>query len=173
MVALTGYSHSTIAKVETGRQHVPHAFWERADAVLRTGGTLAAANDELNAVTRQGLRTAARQVSKERQAGQWQLRLNAAIAAPAVHGDEDLDPQARFGQMAWPTGFTPPVLTGGKRLRPWRNAAAPRNAGLDRDGLPQRVLFLSDDNDQRLISAALDGTHCIRQRYWMRRATLS
>ena len=38
---LTGYSRSTVANVETGRQHVPRDFWERADAVLCAGGDLA------------------------------------------------------------------------------------------------------------------------------------
>jgi transcriptional regulator with XRE-family HTH domain len=48
----TGYSRSTIANVETGRQHVPRGFWEHADTALRTGGTLAAAHDELEAAAR-------------------------------------------------------------------------------------------------------------------------
>jgi transcriptional regulator with XRE-family HTH domain len=46
LARLTEYSRSTIANVETGRQHIPRSFWERADAALRTGGTLATARDE-------------------------------------------------------------------------------------------------------------------------------
>ena len=65
---LTEYSRSTTANVETGRQHVPPRFWERADAALRTGGTLASAHDELQAAARRDLRSAARQVSTARQA---------------------------------------------------------------------------------------------------------
>lgn len=49
LAQLTGYSRSTIANVKTGRQHVPRNFWERADAALRTGGTLATGHDELEA----------------------------------------------------------------------------------------------------------------------------
>ena len=66
LARLTEYSRSTIANVETGRQHVPRSFWERADAALRTGGTLATAHDELEAAARRDLRAAARQVSAVR-----------------------------------------------------------------------------------------------------------
>ena len=52
LARLAEYSRSTIANVETGRQHVPRSFWERADAALRTGGTLATAHDELEAAAR-------------------------------------------------------------------------------------------------------------------------
>jgi transcriptional regulator with XRE-family HTH domain len=72
LAQLTGYSRSTIANVETGRQRVPRDFWERADAVLRTGGTLATGHDELQAAQRNELRAAARQVSTARQARTWQ-----------------------------------------------------------------------------------------------------
>src|SRR6266566_9509553 len=72
LAQLIGYSRSTIANVETGRQHVPRNFWERADAVLRTGGTLAAGHDELEAAQRNELRAAAHQVSTARQARTWQ-----------------------------------------------------------------------------------------------------
>jgi transcriptional regulator with XRE-family HTH domain/tetratricopeptide (TPR) repeat protein len=68
LAQLTGYSRSTIANVETGRQRVPRNFWERADAVLRTGGTLATGHDGLEAAQRHELRAAARQVSTARQA---------------------------------------------------------------------------------------------------------
>ena len=57
LAQLTGYSRSTIANVETGRQHVPRDFWERADAALRTGGTLATGHDELEAAQRNELVT--------------------------------------------------------------------------------------------------------------------
>ncbi len=47
--ALVDYSRSTIANVETGRQHVPPGFWKRADAALHAGGALTEANDDLEA----------------------------------------------------------------------------------------------------------------------------
>lgn len=63
--ALVDYSRSTIANVETGRQHVPPGFWKRADAALHAGGALTEANDDLEAaadyerrvVTRAGRKT--------------------------------------------------------------------------------------------------------------------
>jgi transcriptional regulator with XRE-family HTH domain len=83
LARLTGYSRSTIANVETGRQHVPRSFWERADAALRTGGTLATAHDELEAAARRHLRAAARQVSTARQAQAWHDDLDPIPRIPA------------------------------------------------------------------------------------------
>jgi len=82
LAQLTGYSRSTIANVETGRQHVPRNFWERADAALRTGGTLATACDELEAAARRDLRAAARRVSTARQAQAWPDDLSPIPRAP-------------------------------------------------------------------------------------------
>jgi transcriptional regulator with XRE-family HTH domain len=83
LARLTEYSRSTIANVETGRQHVPRSFWEAADAVLRTGGTLATGHDQLQAAYRHGLRAAARQVSTARQAHSWEVNLNPTDGTPA------------------------------------------------------------------------------------------
>jgi DNA-binding XRE family transcriptional regulator len=47
-----GFSRSTIANVETGRQHVPREFWESADTEVSAGGTLVAAHDEVEAALR-------------------------------------------------------------------------------------------------------------------------
>ena len=43
----TGFSRSTIANVETGRQHVPRSFWESADTAVSAGGSLVVAHEEL------------------------------------------------------------------------------------------------------------------------------
>ena len=75
---LTGYSRSTIANVETGRQHVSRDFWERADRILRTGGVLATGYDETETAALRQLHAAARGVSTSRQARTWQLRSGAA-----------------------------------------------------------------------------------------------
>jgi transcriptional regulator with XRE-family HTH domain len=83
LAQLTRYSRSAIANAETGRQHIPRRFWERADAALRTGGTLAAAYDELEAAERRGLRAAARQVSTARQAQSWLTNLDPTPGTPA------------------------------------------------------------------------------------------
>jgi transcriptional regulator with XRE-family HTH domain len=42
---LVGYSRSTVANVETGRQNVGRGFWERCDELLATAGALAADYD--------------------------------------------------------------------------------------------------------------------------------
>jgi tetratricopeptide (TPR) repeat protein len=69
LAKLTGYSRSTIANVETGRQHVPRDLWERADSALRTGGVLASGHDDIEAAARRALRRAARNTSTARKAG--------------------------------------------------------------------------------------------------------
>lgn len=54
MAPIAGYSRSTVANVETGRQHVPRDFWERCDAALGTGDALAAGFDDVEAEVRRG-----------------------------------------------------------------------------------------------------------------------
>src|SRR5216683_6189298 len=63
---LTEFSRSTVANVETGRQHVRRTFWESVDRALRTGGVLANAHDEIEAAASRGLRAAARDMSAAR-----------------------------------------------------------------------------------------------------------
>jgi hypothetical protein len=53
---LVFYGRSTIANVETGGQRVPREFWQRCDQVLRTGGSLTAEYEGLEALA-QRLRT--------------------------------------------------------------------------------------------------------------------
>jgi DNA-binding XRE family transcriptional regulator len=45
----TGYSRSTLANVETGRQSAPRDFWERCDSKLGTGRVLVGKHEEINA----------------------------------------------------------------------------------------------------------------------------
>jgi tetratricopeptide (TPR) repeat protein len=52
LAALADYSRSTIANVETGRQHVPRRFWQSCDSALGTGTALARGYDDVIAVTR-------------------------------------------------------------------------------------------------------------------------
>jgi transcriptional regulator with XRE-family HTH domain len=98
---LTGYSRSTVANVETGRQHVPRRFWECADAALRTGGTLATGHDELEAANRRGLHAAARQASAARQTQRWQRNAEVSTTSSAHVPDDDNDAQARYVQECW------------------------------------------------------------------------
>jgi len=46
---LVGYSRSTVANVETGRQHVPSHFWVKADEVVHAEGALFALSGETEA----------------------------------------------------------------------------------------------------------------------------
>jgi tetratricopeptide (TPR) repeat protein len=52
LAPLSGYSRSTIANTETGRQRVPRSFWENCDAVLGTGTALGRGHDEVTAAER-------------------------------------------------------------------------------------------------------------------------
>ncbi|HUY46050.1 MAG TPA: helix-turn-helix transcriptional regulator [Streptosporangiaceae bacterium] len=48
----TGFSRSTIANVETGRQHAPGEFWESADTAVSAGGSLVSAHEKLEKAAR-------------------------------------------------------------------------------------------------------------------------
>ena len=61
--SLIDYSRSTVANVETGRQHVPRTFWAAADAALRTGGALTEVNDEIEAAVSRERQDAVRRVA--------------------------------------------------------------------------------------------------------------
>lgn len=52
LASVLTYSRSTIANVETGRQHVPPNFWSSADAALVAGGELIEAYNNAEAVIR-------------------------------------------------------------------------------------------------------------------------
>ena len=52
LAPLSGYTRSTIANAETGRQHLPRDFWKRCDDVLDTGTALARGHDEIAALQR-------------------------------------------------------------------------------------------------------------------------
>jgi transcriptional regulator with XRE-family HTH domain len=56
-----GYSRSTIANVETGRQHVPSDFWTSADDTLQADGALNEASAAVEAAARRVRTEAARQ----------------------------------------------------------------------------------------------------------------
>ena len=56
----TGYGRSTIANVEVGRQHVPRAFWQRCENLLKTDGALTTGYDQLQALATHARRLAAR-----------------------------------------------------------------------------------------------------------------
>ena len=80
--SLIDYSRSTIANVETGRQHVPGTFWAAAGAALRKGGALTEINDGIEACVRRGREEAARQTRPFPLA----LLKGSDAAGPLVHG---------------------------------------------------------------------------------------
>jgi DNA-binding XRE family transcriptional regulator len=53
LARLADYSRSTIANVETGRQHVPREFWALVDSAVHADGALIRANDEVETAARQ------------------------------------------------------------------------------------------------------------------------
>jgi len=49
LAAVVGYSRSTVANVEVGRQHVPRSFWVSADEAVHAQGALVGVSDEIDA----------------------------------------------------------------------------------------------------------------------------
>ena len=128
---LTEYSRSTIANVETGRQHVSRDFWERADRILRTGGVLAAGYDETESAARRQLRAAARGVSTSRQAGIWQLRSGAAPDVSFTGKVDGAGAPTRSASMSyWPADQEAPW--------PLPTGTAPADLSLSPETLPAR-----------------------------------
>ena len=66
LASLVHYGRSTIANVETGRQSCRRSFWESCDEVLRAGGALISAYEELKALERRQRRDIAREMNPER-----------------------------------------------------------------------------------------------------------
>ena len=52
LAEVVGYSRSTVANVETGRQHVPLGFWKSADEAVHAEGALVRVNDEVEAAVK-------------------------------------------------------------------------------------------------------------------------
>jgi hypothetical protein len=97
LASLIGYSRSTVANVETGRQHVPGDFWASADAACCAEGALIRANDHVEAAARQERQQAAGRILL---AGAGNSRGDAAgplmhpsggILQSAGHGDGGVD----------------------------------------------------------------------------------
>jgi transcriptional regulator with XRE-family HTH domain len=80
---LTGYQRSTVANVETGRQNVPRAFWERCARPLRTD-ELVAGYDQIEALVIASRQEAARRAQSERDA-----KVRAWERARQINGTSD------------------------------------------------------------------------------------
>jgi DNA-binding XRE family transcriptional regulator/tetratricopeptide (TPR) repeat protein len=93
----TGFSRSTIANVETGRQHPPRDFWESADMAVSAGGSLVTAHEELEAEARRALAgavpvaTTASPLTAPVIYAASRLPAATAIVAPADHRAIELD----------------------------------------------------------------------------------
>src|SRR5579875_586732 len=79
LAAATGYSRSTIANAETGRQHVQRQFWTRCDAALSTGTALTRGHDDITSLTRRTEATTALAARRTRP------QLSRPEQAPAPH----------------------------------------------------------------------------------------
>lgn len=80
---LTGYQRSTVANVETGRQNVPRAFWERCARALHADG-LVAGYDQIEVMVTAGRHEAARRAQSERDA-----KVRAWAQARQINGPSD------------------------------------------------------------------------------------
>ncbi len=132
---LTGYSRSTLANAETGRQGVVRDFWERCDKALDTGGSLALGFDQIQAATRQEKEHQARQAQAEREA---RVR---AIRSENVVSDPILSPSAPL--TAWPAN--PAVLARGAAVLWSTDAPDPASVGVDVGSAALRWLIAPDD----------------------------
>jgi len=98
LAPLSGYSRSTIANTETGRQRVPRSFWENCDAVLGTGTALARGHDEVTAAQRgDHLRTAA--IARQARALVGRDARPGVATPPRLVPGEEPDSPAALGQI--------------------------------------------------------------------------
>lgn len=94
------YSRSTIAGVETGRQHAPVAFWKSCDELLDAGGALLDGYRSLEAViSAQASERAEAEAAAVRSVTQpglgWQSTLNGAVASVVGLSQESVQEPAR------------------------------------------------------------------------------
>jgi transcriptional regulator with XRE-family HTH domain len=66
LASFVSYSRSTVANVETGRQHVPADFWEKADLACHAAGALVRASNDVQALVRREREKTARQATSSR-----------------------------------------------------------------------------------------------------------
>ncbi|MGH4001045.1 MAG: helix-turn-helix domain-containing protein, partial [Pseudonocardiaceae bacterium] len=95
------WSRSTIASVETGRQHAPLAFWKSCDELLNAGGALLDSYRKLEALisaqTSERAETEAAAVRSLAQPGGlgWQSTVNGAVASVIGLSQESVKESAR------------------------------------------------------------------------------
>jgi transcriptional regulator with XRE-family HTH domain len=80
----TGYSRSTLANVETGRQAAPRDFWQRCDETLAAGGVFVAGYEAIEELQARRRHQAVHILQAEREA-----RLRQVSSGPAMDGQSD------------------------------------------------------------------------------------
>ncbi len=116
----TGYSRSTLANAETGRQHVQRDFWERCDAALGTGGALTLGFEQIKAADRQQREHEARQARAEVEARMRTVRSEFArtVKAPSQVSSSlsswpaDLDLLTQEAATFWVADTSDPAFAG-------------------------------------------------------------
>jgi transcriptional regulator with XRE-family HTH domain len=86
LAPLTGYGRSTLANVETGRQNVPRAFFERCDQALTADALLASAYDEITEmITAERLEQADRaQAARDARVQAWKQEHDHSRQRPGI-----------------------------------------------------------------------------------------
>ena len=90
LAAHLGYSRSTIANVETGRQHMTLDFWRRCDAALGASGSLVEAAEDAEELAFQQRQHLAAKAQAERQAKLRALRTSTTPAPTPGYGDDEI-----------------------------------------------------------------------------------
>lgn len=145
LAALLYCSRSTVANVETGRQHVTRDFWKRADSAVNAGGRLIQGNDNLEAAARRIREEAARAASGAREV-QTALREPRYLDDQPDHGSawpEEMGEPHLAGRILWPDGRPPrvPPVDDVDPVLALRWLVAPRDGPAARRGGGRAVTF--------------------------------
>ncbi|SBW20019.1 twin-arginine translocation pathway signal [Candidatus Protofrankia californiensis] len=100
LAPLVQYSRSTLANVETGYQHAPKDFWQRADAVLDAHGVLLAGFEQIEAAIRDQRALNAQQAEADRLAHVRQQREASGVQARTLLERLAGEPNDRGGEPA-------------------------------------------------------------------------
>ena len=82
LAAQLPFSRSTVANVETGRQHAPREFWQRCDDLLGAHGDLLAGYDQMAAAIEQRAHADLRQAHAQLTVGRTELTGRVVLESP-------------------------------------------------------------------------------------------
>ncbi len=91
LAKLITYSRSTVANVETGRQHVQPNFWRRADEALHAGGALIEASNQIEDLVRQERKAMARQTRAQQLHGSHEPDAVQQAPEDVGHGEHHIE----------------------------------------------------------------------------------